>query len=93
MLEASSQEQYWVLTSSEVEILLKVMLPCQAFKLCVVLTVAVLQNVVCFAERCLLSDRQASGCDQVLQTAYAACDYLMVMGLPTGRVIKAYAPN
>ena len=46
-----------------------------------------------FAERQLLSDRQAKGCDYIVQTACAACDYLMIMGFPAGRVIEAYAPG
>ena len=46
-----------------------------------------------FAERQLLSDRQAVGCDHVIQTACAACDYLMIMGFPAGRVLEAYAPG
>ena len=46
-----------------------------------------------FAERQLLSDRQAKGCDYIVQTACTACDYLMIMGCPAGRVIEAYAPG
>ena len=46
-----------------------------------------------FAERQLLSDRQANGCDYIVQTACAARDYLMIMGFPAGRVLEAYAPG
>ncbi|MEL6319530.1 MAG: hypothetical protein AAFQ57_02615 [Cyanobacteria bacterium J06626_14] len=46
-----------------------------------------------FAERQVLSNRQASGCDRVVQTACEACDYLMVMGFPAGKVLEAYAPG
>ena len=46
-----------------------------------------------FAERQLLSDRQVPGCDRVVQTACEACDYLMIVGFPTGRVLEAYAPG
>ena len=46
-----------------------------------------------FAERQELSDRQAPDCDRVVQTACEACDYLMIMGFPAGRVLEAYAPS
>lgn len=46
-----------------------------------------------FAERQVLSDRQEPGCDYVVQTACEACDYLMVMGFPAGKVLEAYAPG
>ena len=59
---------------------------------------AAFQHVRCsncgnFAERRLLSDRQAPSTDAVIQTACPVCDYLMVMGLYTGRVIEAYSPG
>ena len=50
-------------------------------------------NCGSFAERRLLSDHQVPAGEQVIQTACPSCDYLMVMSLPTGRVIEAYAPG
>lgn len=46
-----------------------------------------------FAERQLVSDWQSPECEEIIQTSCPACDYLMVMALPTGRVIEAYAPG
>ena len=46
-----------------------------------------------FAERQVLNDRQAPGCDRIVQTACEACDYLMIMGFPAGKVLEAYAPG
>ena len=46
-----------------------------------------------FAERQWLNDCSGSTGDHVLQTACPACDYLMVMSFPAGRVIEAYAPG
>lgn len=45
-----------------------------------------------FAERQVLSDRLPAECDYVLKTACEACDYLLIMGFPTGKVLEAYAP-
>jgi hypothetical protein len=46
-----------------------------------------------FAERrCLIQD-QVMATDCIIQTECLGCDYLMVMSLPTGRVIEAYAPG
>ena len=42
------------------------------------------------AERRQLSDRLVPACDRVIQTECPVCDYLMVIGLPTGKVIEAY---
>ena len=46
-----------------------------------------------FAERQVLCDRLPIRCDYVVKTACEACDYLLIMGFPTGRVIEAYAPG
>ncbi|MEM0978713.1 MAG: hypothetical protein AAGH78_00430 [Cyanobacteria bacterium P01_H01_bin.58] len=46
-----------------------------------------------FAERQVLSDCQAPECDYVVQTTCEACDYLMIMGFPAGKVLEAYAPG
>lgn len=59
---------------------------------------AAIQRVRCpncgaFAERQRLSELQVTGCDRIVQTSCAACDYLMIMGFPAGRVIEAYAPG
>ena len=50
-------------------------------------------NCGSFAERQWLSDRQYPVNEPVIQTACPACDYLMVMGGSTGRVLEAYAPG
>ena len=50
-------------------------------------------NCGSFAERQRLNDHQGSKGEHVIQTACSVCDYLMVMSLPTGRVIEAYAPG
>jgi hypothetical protein len=46
-----------------------------------------------FAERRSLLDIQSSKSYCILQTECSGCDYLMVMSLPTGKVIEAYAPG
>lgn len=45
------------------------------------------------AERRLLSDRSVPTGDRIIQTSCPVCDYLMIMGLSTGKVIEAYAPG
>ena len=45
------------------------------------------------AERQQVRDRALDPGDCIIQTACPICDYLMVMGWPTGRVIEAYAPG
>lgn len=50
-------------------------------------------NCGSFAERQVLSDRRVANAEQVVQTACPVCDYLMVMGLSTGRVIEAHSPG
>lgn len=46
-----------------------------------------------FAERQVLCDRLPAECDYVVKTACEACDYLLIMGFPNGRVLEAYAPG
>lgn len=46
-----------------------------------------------FAERRLLIDYRVPASDRLMQTECPSCDYLMVMSLPDGRVLEAYAPG
>jgi len=45
------------------------------------------------AERRLLKKQQTSNQEHCIQTACPSCDYLMVVGSLTGRVLEAYAPG
>ncbi|MEL6554850.1 MAG: replication restart DNA helicase PriA [Cyanobacteria bacterium J06621_11] len=70
--------------------------PTEALSLSVGRLVPVTQTVRCptcgsLAERRLLSDRKTPSGEYSIQTACHACDYFMVMGSLTGRVIEAYA--
>ena len=60
--------------------------------------VHVVQTVRCptcgsLAERRLLSSCQTSIGEYCVRTACEACDYLMISGALTGRVLEAYAPG
>lgn len=46
-----------------------------------------------FAERQVLSDSLPAEGDYVVKTVCEACDYLLIMGFPTGKVLEAYAPG
>jgi len=58
----------------------------------------IVQTVRCptcgsLAERRLLSSCQASIGEYCVRTACEACDYLLVSGSLTGKVLEAYAPG
>lgn len=60
--------------------------------------VEVVQTVRCptcgsLAERRLLSTCQTSIGEYCVRTACEACDYLLISGSLTGRVLEAYAPG
>jgi hypothetical protein len=49
-------------------------------------------NCGSLAERWFSGDRSLNS-DLIVRTECSVCDYLLVMNMPTGRVIEAYAPG
>lgn len=45
-----------------------------------------------FAKRRVVSNQRTPQGEHLIQTACPACDYFIVMGALTGRVLEAYAP-